>query len=158
METFRIRLARTDDIPALAAIDAECFSEPWSESGFADFLSGDSAVCAVAEEDGQVVGYAGMLVSFGDGDITNIAVTAGYRRRGIASGLIRGLKMTPGVTRLFLEVRESNAGARALYEREGFVIDGRRRNFYSHPREDAVLMSLCCGGNGDTLCCPDGQQ
>ena len=120
METVRIRLAGTDDIPALAAIDAECFSEP--------------------------------------GDITNIAVTAGYRRRGIASGLIRGLKMTPGVTRLFLEVRESNAGARALYEREGFVIDGRRRNFYSHPREDAVLMSLCCGGNGDTLCCPDGQQ
>ena len=96
METLRIRLAGTDDIPALAAIDAECFSEPWSESGFADFLSGDSVVCAVAEEDGQVVGYAGMLVSFGNGDITNIAVTAGYRRRGIASGLIRGLKRTPG--------------------------------------------------------------
>ena len=154
METFRIRLAGTDDIPALAAIDAECFSEPWSESGFADFLSGDSAVCAVAEEDGQVVGYAGMLVSFGDGDITNIAVTAGYRRRGIASGLIHGLRNTPGVTTMLLEVRESNPGARPLYEREGFVIDGRRRNFYSHPREDAVLMSLDCGGPDHGVCDP----
>ena len=154
METFRIRSADANDIPALAAIDAECFSEPWSEGGFAEFLSGDAAVCAVAEEDGRVVGYAGMLVSFGDGDITNIAVTADHRRRGIASGLIHGLRNTPGVTRLLLEVRESNAGARALYEREGFVIDGRRRNFYSHPREDAVLMSLDCGGSDHGVCDP----
>ena len=139
-----VRRAAREDISALCALERECFSEPWSERGFEDFFALDytAAFAALDEPDGRVIGYAGMYLSGGDGDITNIAVTGAFRRRGVGSALIDALKDFPGVERLLLEVRESNRAARALYEKLGFSVDGVRKNFYSSPRENAVLMSL----------------
>lgn len=142
MSVFTIRRADKSDIAALCALEAECFSLPWSERGFADFFALDYTAAYAAVADGAVVGYAGMYISFEDGDITNIAVSAPYRRRGIARALIGALSAHAGIKRLFLEVRESNAAARELYLSCGFKIDGVRRGFYQKPAENAVLMSL----------------
>ena len=80
-----IRKATRDDIPALCALERECFSMPWVEKSFEDFFSLDftAALAAVDLSDGKVVGYAGLYRSMNEGDITNIAVTASMRRKGV---------------------------------------------------------------------------
>ena len=140
-EKITVREAVGADMGALCALEAECFSLPWSEKAFEDFFANGCSVCLVAELDGKVVGYVGMNLISGEGEITNLAVTEGARGKGVATRLIDALCKTDGLTRLMLEVRVSNAPARTLYEKCGFTVDGIRKNFYSHPREDAVLMS-----------------
>lgn len=139
------RLARVDDIPDLCRIEAECFSEPWSERSFTEFFTQSYSAAYVALHGDNVVGYAGMYISFGEGNITNIAVSYRWRRLGAASRLIDSLARHEGVDRLLLEVRVSNLPAISLYKSRGFIIDGTRRDFYSNPREDALLMSLDTG-------------
>lgn len=139
------RPAVVDDIPDLCRIEAECFSEPWSERGFTEFFAQSYSAAYVALHGDTVVGYAGMYITFGEGNVTNIAVSYRWRRLGAASRLIDSLARHEGVDRLLLEVRESNLPAITLYKSCGFVIDGTRRDFYSNPREDAFLMSLDTG-------------
>ena len=143
--TIITRLARADDIPDLCRIEAECFSEPWSERGFTEFFGQSYSTAYVALHGDTVVGYAGMYITFGEGNVTNIAVSYRWRRLGAASKLIDSLARREGVDRLLLEVRVSNLPAITLYKSCGFVIDGTRRGFYSNPREDAFLMSLDAG-------------
>lgn len=140
-EKITVREATGTDIPALCALEAECFSLPWSEKAFEDFFANGCSRCLVAEIDGKVVGYVGMNLISGEGEITNLAVTESARGKGVATRLMYALYKTDGLTRLMLDVRVSNTPARALYEKCGFGVDGIRKNFYSHPREDAVLMS-----------------
>ncbi len=136
-----IRYALPEDIPSLCELELECFSRPWSRHGFEDFFSLGFTRAFVAEEEGRVVGYIGLYLSGEDVDITNIAVTASKRRSGIGKALLGAVCDIPQLKRIFLEVRESNSGAIALYEGFGFSRDGIRRNFYSDPRENAILMS-----------------
>lgn len=137
-----IRRGTPEDIPHLVALEQECFSSPWSEKGFADFFDSPYSVAIVAEADGILCGYVGMYLILGEGEITNLAVSGDYRRHGIGSMLMSALIGTKGLVRLMLDVRESNTVARSLYEKTGFKIDGKRKNFYEKPREDAILMSL----------------
>lgn len=139
------RPAVVDDIPDLCRIEAECFSEPWSERGFSDFFKQPFCVAYVALHGDVVVGYAGMYLTYGEGNITNVAVSYRWRRLGAGRRLIDSLARHDGVDRLLLEVRESNLPAITLYKSRGFIIDGTRRDFYSNPREDALLMSLDTG-------------
>lgn len=136
-----IRRGTAKDIPFLVHIEKECFAQPWSEKSFEDFFRSECSFLLVAEVSGKPCGYVGMYIVCGEGEITNLAVLSDYRRYGIGSSLIEELCKTAGVSRLNLEVRESNAGARLLYEKMGFKVDGRRKNFYEKPREDAILMS-----------------
>lgn len=136
-----IRKATPDDIPALCRLENECFSLPWSEKSFEDFFALGFTAAYAAVENGEILGYIGLYLSGEDADITNVAVTASARRGGVGRSLIAAAKETPGVMNLFLEVRESNLAARLLYESEGFTVDGKRKNFYQNPREDAILMS-----------------
>lgn len=140
-EKITVREATGTDIPALCALEAECFSLPWSEKAFEDFFANGCSHCLVAEMDSKVIGYVGMNLISGDGEITNLAVTESARGRGVATCLIGALCLTDGLQKLMLDVRVSNVPARSLYEKCGFSVDGIRKNFYSHPREDAVLMS-----------------
>ena len=139
------RLARVDDIPDLCRIEAECFSESWSERSFTELFTQSYSAAYVALHGDNVVGYAGMYITYGEGNITNVAVSYRWRRLGAASRLIDSLARHEGVDRLLLEVRVSNLPAINLYRNRGFVIDGTRRDFYSNPREDAFLMSLDTG-------------
>lgn len=136
-----VRAATHEDIPSLCALEKECFSLPWSEAAFVDFFANGCSYCLVAEVSGAVVGYVGMNLISGEGEITNLAVAASARRLGVASALMNALCKVDGLSRLMLDVRVSNVAARALYAKCGFTVDGVRKNFYSHPREDAVLMS-----------------
>ena len=92
---------------------------------------------------GEVIALLSGYSAVGEGDITSVAVSLEYRRRGLAAKLIGEFeKMLPADTEsIFLEVRESNSGAIALYEKCGFERLSVRKNFYSQPRENAVVMA-----------------
>jgi [ribosomal protein S18]-alanine N-acetyltransferase len=98
----------------------------------------------VDEEGGDLTGVVAMRVVAGEAEILNLAVGAGWRKRGIGRRLMAAAlqeAMASGARRVFLEVRESNAGARAFYAGLGFSQDGRRRNYYRDPPEDALLLA-----------------
>ncbi len=134
-----------ENLNAVAALELQCFSTPWSRQSFKDAIDSDNYeyVAAITSE-GALVGYAGMQVVLDEAEITNIAVDGQLRNRGIASKLLEALVTLcarRGVKYLHLEVRESNEAARHLYEKKGFEIDGMRKNFYQKPTENAVLMT-----------------
>ena len=141
-----ITLMTYDDIPQVAAIERQCFPDPWSEQMLQDHLDNQCAAALVARgEDGTVLGYGGLLVVLDEGYITNIAVRPEYRRQGIAADILKVFENFARGNRLAfltLEVRASNTAARALYEKLGYVQAGARRNYYEHPREDAIIMTL----------------
>ena len=130
-------------LAVLAEIEKACFHAPWSESMLREELG--KGIFLVAERGGQAVGYVGCQTVLDEGYITNVAVSPDARRQGIARALI--VKLTDearaaGLAFVTLEVRASNAPAIALYEGAGFVRVGVRKNFYTAPTEDAVLMTL----------------
>lgn len=133
-----------EDIPEVAAIERQCFSQPWSEKGFAESLE-SSAVFLVAEEEGRIAGYIGMYISVPEGEITNVAVAPPLRGRGIGKTLVEAMKkwaVDHRVTRIVLEVRAGNEAAIHVYELTGFVKLGIRKNFYQFPTEDAFVMEV----------------
>lgn len=130
------------------ALEKECFSMPWSMEMFLAELNDPHCLYFAAEEGDRLIGYAGMQYVLDEGYINNIAVAADFRRRGVASALMDRLISAAkelSLAFLTLEVRRSNASAIALYEKYGFERVGLRRDYYSLPREDAVLMTLFFG-------------
>ena len=137
-----IRQATTEDIPAVAALEAVCFPEdPWPERFFALGMNG----LIVAEEDGAILGYGALSSVLDEGSLDNIAVVPERRRQGVADGLLAAIEATGRdreLSFITLEVRASNEAAIALYGKHGFAPVGRRTNYYEKPREDAILMTL----------------
>ena len=130
-------------LPALAELEKQCFHAPWSEKMLREELGG--GIFLVAEQDGEVQGYVGCQTVLDEGYITNVAVSPDFRRRGAARRLIAELiarAKEKGLAFVTLEVRESNAPAIALYTGAGFAPVGKRKNFYSNPTENAVLMTI----------------
>jgi len=143
-----VRPALAGDVSAIAALEKACFSRPWSEQSVREELENPNARLFVAEEDGAVLGYAGMQTAADEGYVLNVAVDPAARRRGIGRQLVAVLRDTAvrcGLTFLTLELRAGNAPAAALYAAFGFESVGRRPNYYDDPREDAVLMTLRIG-------------
>lgn len=132
-------------LPALAALEAACFSAPWSENALREELENPNALFWVAEDtDGAVCGYIGCQTVLDEGYIANVAVSPARRRRGVGRLLVDALTaraVQAGLAFLTLEVRVSNAPAIALYEKAGFRPVGKRKNYYSAPKEDALLMT-----------------
>ena len=132
-----------DDIAQVAEIERQIFSIPWSEKAFRDSMESDNTIYIVAKENDNVAGYAGMYLSFEEGNITNVAVNPLSRRKGIGEKIVRDIlnrAYEKGVRDVFLEVRETNSFAIALYEKIGFKEEGIRKNFYDKPRENALIM------------------
>ncbi len=142
---IEVRRMRLDDIPAVAELEKECFSEPWTQNGFEDALfQGQNIFVTAADSRENIVGYAGLYAASDEGDITNVAVSESCRQKGIASKLMEFLILqaeAQGIIRIFLEVRKSNLAAQKLYEKYGFKVFAERKNFYRKPQEDALLMS-----------------
>lgn len=129
-------------LAALAEIEKACFRAPWSADMLHEELG--KGLFLVAEQDGEAVGYVGCQTVLDEGYITNVAVSPDCRRQGIGRTLIEELKKRAaqsGLSFITLEARASNAPAIALYEGAGFRQVGVRRNFYTAPTEDAVLMT-----------------
>lgn len=132
---------------AVARIALRCFSQPWSEKTYLQELSNPNSRTLVAFVENVAVGFMNVWQVLDEVCINDLAVLEDYRRKGIASALMeqmmREIKTAQCVT---LEVRKSNFAALALYEKFGFVKVGQRRDFYSQPTEDAVLMTLSLNG------------
>ena len=130
-------------VPQVAQLEQLCFADPWSEKSIASELTSKWSYWLVAVEDDRVVGYIGSQSSIDESDVMNVAVHPDYRRKGIAEKLINHLVeelKNRGSHALLLEVRASNAPAIALYEKLGFLQVGCRKNYYHHPREDALIL------------------
>ena len=141
---MRIEKMTAACLDAVAAIEAECFSHPWSKKSLEESLEKENSLFLVAYEDGKVIGYVGMEVIVDEGYIFNVAVSADYRRRGVGYALVRELvtySMKNSLCFITLEVRESNSAAISLYSKFGFIKAGERKNYYSDPTEAAVLMT-----------------
>ena len=141
---MKIRPMVEADLKQVAAIESLIFSLPWSEKSFLDACTTEENIYLVCEIDGKIAGYCGMWTVLGEGNITNMAVSPDYRKRGVASALMERMETIAGdknVDIFFLEVRESNKAARSLYEKMGYVNIGTRKRFYERPVEDAIVMS-----------------
>ena len=128
-----------------AEIERLCFSDPWSEKMLAEHLANPcSLTLAAVDGVGRLLGYVGVLAVVAGGTIPQVAARPDCRRQGVASSLLQALEArgrARNLTFLTLEVRQSNAPARALYEKLGYLQAGLRRNYYENPREDAVIMT-----------------
>ena len=134
-----------DHLDEVAELERICFSTPWSRNMLAEELDNMLSAFLVALDDAdRVVGYAGVQVILDEGYITNIAVRPECRRQGVAAKLLQvflDFAKANKLSFLTLEVRASNYDAIALYGSRGFRSVGRRKNYYEHPREDAIIMT-----------------
>lgn len=132
-------------VAEVAAIEQASFSDPWSEGSFRQALENPGVFFRVATEgaEGPVVGYVVAWFAADEGEIANVAVSPSARGRGIGGLLLDAAIAAAaehGAHALYLDVRESNARARALYDSRGFVEVGRRRRYYRRPAEDAIVL------------------
>ena len=130
-------------IPAIAQLERENFSLPWSEDSLYSELSNPLSLWVVAMDGDRLSGYVGSQIVPDEADMMNLAVSSHYRRMGIGENLVSFLveKLKEREVRsLTLEVRTSNAPAIALYEKTGFVQVGRRPGYYKNPKEDALIL------------------
>ena len=144
MNGYRIRNAEERDIDRLTELDALCFSMPWSREAFRQELCENPLVFyLVLESEDGVIAYAGLWKILTEGHITNVAVEPAMRRNGLAELLLRELfqqSEASGIRRFTLEVRPSNEAAKGLYEKLGFVVMGRRKQYYEDNGEDALIL------------------
>lgn len=139
-----LRHATLADIPALCALEKECFTLPWQEDSFAFALNNPSLfflpVLTAGEE---IVGYAVMQCLFEEAELQNIAVKENFRNSGFGKRILQACfdeATAKNAEKMYLEVREGNMPARTLYEKNGFCPYARRRNYYKEPTEDAIMM------------------
>ena len=140
---IEIRPMDQTHVAQIAELEKTCFSDPWSEASIASELSNPLSCWLVAVEGERLAGYIGSQTVMGESDMMNVAVAPDYRRQGVGEKLILALVdalKERGSHWLMLEVRQSNAPARALYEKLGFVEVGRRKNYYRNPKEDALIL------------------
>lgn len=143
-----VREMETEDLDQVIELEEALFSVPWTKEGFLTYLLKPNAIFLVVEEKGTILGYCGVITVLDEGDITNVAVRKERQREGIGNFLVASLLRLAGetgVTTLHLEVRKSNDSARRLYGRLGFEEAGIRKNYYTEPQEDAVLMTYISG-------------
>lgn len=142
----RIVPMNSDHLDEVAELERICFSVPWSRNMLAEELDNLlSAFLVALDDEDKVVGYAGVQIILDEGYITNVAVRPECRRQGIAAKLLQvflDFAKANKLAFLTLEVRASNYDAIALYGSRGFRSVGRRKNYYEHPKEDAIIMTL----------------
>jgi ribosomal-protein-alanine N-acetyltransferase len=138
-----IRDMTVADVDEVYEIEKENFSDPWSRNSFIESIAEQNNHYLVAVIDGKVVGYCGYWGIAGEGYIYNVAVKASHMRQGIGFKMLEELTRQAaarGIDSLTLEVRQSNEAAIKLYKKLGFIEAGIRKDFYTKPLEDAIIM------------------
>jgi ribosomal-protein-alanine N-acetyltransferase len=143
--TALLRPAVEGDLLEVVRIERECFADPWSEESFRRLLAVEPAIFQVAAfpPDSRIAGYAIAFAIGEDGEVLNVAVEPPFRGKGLAGQMLDALLIelgARGVRTAYLEVRESNRAAQALYGSRGFTEIGRRTQYYRRPVEDALVM------------------
>ena len=144
-----LRPMRAADLDQVVAVERSIYSHPWSLGNFRDSLHAGYS-CWVMEGRGELLGYGVLMIGVGEAHLLNLSIARTWQRRGLGTALLRhfiDLGARFGASRMLLEVRPSNAGARALYARAGFLELSVRRGYYPAEggREDAILMGLDIG-------------
>lgn len=133
----------TEDVSQVSQLEQKYFSLPWSYESILREVKNPHSLFCVAEQDGHIVGYGGMLLIAEEGDITNIVVEEAFRGQGLGRKLMEFLLwegQQSGIREFTLEVRVSNESAIRLYRSLGFSSEGIRPKFYAQPEEDAYIM------------------
>lgn len=154
MVVSQIRACTEMDIPQIAELEQEIFSDAWSEKSLFDSLEQSHVYMGVVELDQEIVGYTIFYTSIGEGDIARIAVSPKMRRMGIADQLMEDLFsycQNFKINHILLEVRESNESAIGLYEKYGFVSIGVRKAYYKEPLENGLIMEKLLDISGSIL-------
>ena len=139
-----------EDSAAVAEMEQQIFSDPWSEKSVMETVQQKQSVCFAAEKAEHLLGYLLAYHAADEAEIARIAVQKEARRQGAAGKLMQALEHyceEHKMEKLLLDVRESNEAARSFYTKNGFVEDGIRQGFYVNPSEDAVLMSRQLGAD-----------
>lgn len=134
---------KPEHIPAVACLEQENFSLPWSENVLRSELSNPLSLWLVALNENEVIGYVGAQIVPDEADMMNLAVDDAHRRMGVGKALVEELVIRLQkrlVGSLTLEVRVSNLPAIKLYECLGFQTVGRRPGYYQKPKEDAFIL------------------
>lgn len=145
-----VRELKVEDSAAVAEMEQQIFSDPWSEKSVLETVQQKQSVCFAAEKAGHLLGYLLAYHAADEAEIARIAVQKEARRQGVAGKLMQALEHyceEHKMEKLLLDVRESNEAARSFYTKNGFVEDGIRQGFYTNPSEDAVLMSRQLGAD-----------
>ena len=141
---MRIEKMTSGHLDDVYIIETECFSHPWSKQSLEEEMNNETSLFLVAKEENEVICYIGMSIVIDEGYIFNVAVRENHRNKGVATALINEL-VTYGKKNNFsfitLEVRESNLPAISLYSKFGFIKAGERKDYYSNPKENAILMT-----------------
>lgn len=140
---YRIIPMTAEHVAGIKKVDDSCFESPWSLKAFESELENPIAFYFVAVKDDEVIGYCGYWWTFGEAQITNVAVSPEYRQKGIASALMDEMTnhcREMDVFSITLEVRVSNNAAISMYEKYGFERVGLRPKYYNN-KEDALLMT-----------------
>ena len=138
-------LMNENHVKGVYELSEECFAIPWTLDSINNELNNPLAKYVIAQDlsTGEVVGFVGVWIIAGEGDITNIAVTPKYRKHGIASNLLIKLFevcKTFNCEDITLEVRASNIPAQNLYKKLNFKEEGMRKGYYSDNNENAIIM------------------
>lgn len=146
----KIRRMAMEDGAAIAELEYSLFRDAWSEKSILETLKQSNTICLIAEKADRTAGYLLAYTAAGEAEIARIGVVKELRRQGVARELLGALEKIgkqSGIEKILLDVRAGNTAARTLYTSEGFMEDGIRRDFYSDPDEDAVLMSKTVAGD-----------
>ena len=139
----KICKAELSDLPEIAALEKEIFPDAWSLKSLEETWNQKNAVIFTAKAEEKIAGYLIFYYVLDEGEIARIATGPAVRRQGAAGHIFRELVSfceEQQITRIMLEVRESNEAARRFYEKCGFTEDGIRKNYYEDPQENAILM------------------
>lgn len=143
MDKIEIVPMTKEHTETLADLEKLCFPEPWSKKSLDDMVDHPNAFFVTAVEGSNILGYGGMHCSIDEFYIDNIAVFRHQRGKGVGTAIINALTREArdrGGKFISLEVRVSNKAAE-LYRKLGFLEEGRRKNFYAKPTEDALVLT-----------------
>ena len=145
MQKIKIEKMQFGDIPYVAELDKQSISESWSEQNYKESLENPNYIILVAKTEDKIIGFISMYCATDEGYICNIAVEKSYRKCGIGTSLMNEIitfSKDKDLKFLTLEVRESNTNAIKFYKKLNFTNLGIRKNFYSNPAENSVIMTL----------------
>lgn len=154
LPSARLRPMSVADVGAVVAIEAAAYSHPWSRGNFVDSIAAGYVTEVLDAGADGLVGYFVAMPGVDELHLLNVTVAPAWQGRGLGSGLLDAVDAHArqrGAATLWLEVRQSNAKARALYRRRGYAEIGLRRGYYpaaGSRREDAVVMRLALGAAG----------
>ena len=138
-----IRKAYETDIPGIALLEQQCFSDPWSQKSLRYTLREENSFFLVAEEYGKIIGYLNSTFILDECSLNRICVDGEKRRQHLGSKMLRELILfcdEKGIRYINLEVRESNFPAQRLYHSFGFLPLWKKEAFYQNPSEAAIIM------------------